>query len=48
MNAGEEEDKGLLAQAEDDDNVSGHFNRRKACLLLSTDGYKTTFTRRPL
>ena len=38
MDTGAEEDEGLLAQAEDDDNASGYFYRRKACLPLSTDG----------
>ena len=30
MDTGAEEDEGLLAQAEDDDNASGYFYRRKA------------------
>ena len=38
MGTGAEEDESLLAQAEDDDNASGYFCRRKACLPLSTDG----------
>ena len=32
MDASAEGDEGLLAQAEDDDNASGFFNRRKAYL----------------
>ena len=38
MDTGAEEDEGLLAQAEDDDNASDYFSRRKACLPLSIDG----------
>lgn len=38
MNAGAEEDEGLLVQAEDDDNASGSFSRRKAYLPSSMDG----------
>ena len=38
MDAGAEEDEGLLAQVKDDDNASGYFYRRKACLPLLTDG----------
>ena len=38
MDTGAEEDEGLLAQAEDDDNACGYFGRRKACLSLSIDG----------
>ena len=38
MTADAEEDEGLPAQAEDDDNASGYFNRRKACLPFSRDG----------
>ena len=38
MDAGAEEDEGLLTQAKDDDNASGYFSRRKAYLPLSTDG----------
>lgn len=38
MDAGAEEDEGLLTQAEDDDNASGYFSRWKAYLPLSTDG----------
>ena len=41
MDAGAEEDEGLLAQVKDDDNASGYFYRRKACLPLSAEG---TFT----
>ena len=40
MDAGTEEDEGLLAQAKDDDNASGYFSHRKAYLPLSTDGIK--------
>ena len=47
MSTGAEEDEGLLAQAEDDDNACGYFSRRKACLPLSTDGKMIVLDKRP-
>ena len=38
MDAGAEEDEGLLAQVKDDDNACGDFDRRKAFFTLSIDG----------
>ena len=44
MDAGAEEDEGLLAQAEDDDNACGYFGSWKACQPLSTDGRFTKYS----
>ncbi len=38
MDADAEADEGLLAQAEDNDKISGHLGRWKAYLPLLTDG----------
>ena len=38
MGADAEADKGLLAQAKDNDKISGYLGRWKASLPLSTDG----------
>ena len=41
MGADAEADEGLLAQAKDNDKISGYLGRWKASLPLSTDGTVT-------